>query len=206
MEKPMPKLLFLKRYNVDRLSPKKKQAKRKCGSANSQSLPRVICPIFQQYKSFFLEVVTAAGLSDVLTQLVIQKKAWDCMKTGRFLLVVLLIMAPLQYYWMNLLNSIKGSIWGAGFKRMLVDQIVGAPVFITLFFVVMGIFEGYTFSRAILKARTIFYPVLMNSYRIWPFVQLVNMSIVPVQFRFIFGQVISFFWSMYISYMMSKAG
>ena len=70
----------------------------------------------------------------------------------------------------------------------------------------MGLLEGHTLMGSISKAQKILYPVLVNNYRIWPFVQLVNMSLVPVHFRLVFLQVIALFWSMYISFMNAQAG
>uniref|UniRef100_A0A914ERX7 Mitochondrial inner membrane protein Mpv17 n=1 Tax=Acrobeloides nanus TaxID=290746 RepID=A0A914ERX7_9BILA len=117
----------------------------------------------------------------------------------------LVFMAPLQYNWIKLLNRIRGSGFNVGLKRMLVDQIFGAPIFTSYFFVMMGLLEGLKLNKSISRAKNVVGPVLLTNYKIWPIVQLVNLSLVPLHFRLVVLQTVALFWNMYISYMNSTA-
>uniref|UniRef100_A0A914E7W0 Mpv17-like protein n=1 Tax=Acrobeloides nanus TaxID=290746 RepID=A0A914E7W0_9BILA len=47
--------------------------------------------------------------------------------------------------------------------------------------------------------------VLIANYKIWPFVQFINMSLMPLHLRLVFVQVVSIFWNMYLSYENAKS-
>jgi hypothetical protein len=38
------------------------------------------------------------------------------------------------------------------------------------------------------------------SWRVWPIAQLINFAFVPLHFRVLFGNIVRFFWTIYLSY------
>lgn len=45
---------------------------------------------------------------------------------------------------------------------------------------------------------------LITGYKVWPFVQAINFTFVPVQLRANFVQGVSLCWNMYLSWMVNK--
>ena len=48
--------------------------------------------------------------------------------------------------------------------------------------------------------KTNLWPTLKMSWRVWPIAQLINFAFVPLHFRVLFGNVVRFFWTIYLSY------
>lgn len=49
-----------------------------------------------------------------------------------------------------------------------------------------------------------YFKTMLTAFKVWPFVQAVNFSLVPLQHRANFVQVVSLCWNMYLSWMSNK--
>ncbi len=84
--------------------------------------------------------------------------------------------------------------------RVACDQGLFAPTFIGIFLSSMAVLEGSSPREKLDKSyRT----ALTTNYMIWPFVQLVNFKLVPLEHRVLFVNVISIGWNCYLSYLNS---
>jgi protein Mpv17 len=72
---------------------------------------------------------------------------------------------------------------------MLADQSIAAPILTSSFIFVLQLVNGHSIESAVNKLRTSFVPVMSTNYKVWPLVQFLNMSVIPLQFRVIFVQV-----------------
>ena len=52
---------------------------------------------------------------------------------------------------------------------------------------------------ALEKCRTDFRDVAIMNWRIWPITNAINFGVVPLQFRVLVNQLVSFFWFAYLS-------
>jgi len=162
---------------------------------------------FRPSKSFLVQIASAgllASVSDVLCQLAVEKtEKWDVKRTGRFVFTVSCIVAPIQYRWFQMLqNRIKnGTNLTIGLKRMIVDQVVAAPVLTSLLLFTVNILDGNSVHTSISRTKTSFVPVISTNYKVWPFVQVVNFAFIPLQYRVVFVQFIGVFWNIYLSHM-----
>ena len=77
-----------------------------------------------------------------------------------------------------------------------------APTFIGIFLSSMAVLEGSSPSE---KLQRNYYNALSTNYMIWPFVQLVNFKLVPLEHRLLFVNGISIGWNCYLSYLNSSA-
>ena len=84
---------------------------------------------------------------------------------------------------------------------MAADQGLFAPTFIGVFLSSMAVLEGTPPSEKLEKS---YFEALKSNYLIWPFVQLVNFKVVPLQHRLLFVNVISIGWNCYLSFLNSK--
>jgi protein Mpv17 len=70
-----------------------------------------------------------------------------------------------------------------------------------LFFTYMTLMDGGSFGDCATKVRALLWPTLTRHWRVWPWAQMINFSMVPPQFRVLFGNAIAFFWNAYLSYL-----
>lgn len=85
--------------------------------------------------------------------------------------------------------------------RVAVDQGVFAPTFIGVFLGSMAVLEGTSPAE---KLERSYSSALTTNWMIWPFVQMINFKLVPLQHRLLFVNVISIGWNSYLSYLNSS--
>jgi protein Mpv17 len=102
--------------------------------------------------------------------------------------------------------------------RMSLDQLIVAPIFIALFIAYNSFYENKKFSSQMLispslipwkshimaKLRNSYWEVLKANWKIWPAVQCLNFSIVPLQYRLLFVNIVSLGWNAYLSVAANK--
>jgi protein Mpv17 len=85
--------------------------------------------------------------------------------------------------------------------RVACDQGVFAPTFIGVFLSSMAVLEGTSPKEKLAKSYS---DALLTNWMIWPFVQMVNFKLVPLQHRLLFVNVISIGWNCYLSFLNSS--
>jgi protein Mpv17 len=85
--------------------------------------------------------------------------------------------------------------------RVACDQGIFAPVFIGVFLGSMAALEG---SSPAEKLEKNYKTALLTNWMIWPFVQMVNFRLVPLEHRLLFVNGISIGWNSYLSYLNSS--
>uniref|UniRef100_A0A7E4V166 Mitochondrial inner membrane protein Mpv17 n=1 Tax=Panagrellus redivivus TaxID=6233 RepID=A0A7E4V166_PANRE len=159
-------------------------------------------------KNFVVQVLSSGLLactSDILCQKYVEKRrTWDPIRSARFAAIVTCCMAPMSYKWFQIIERLvpsgRASALKTGIKRMALDQILAAPVFTSVFLFNLNVLESRNFTNSLTKTATIFVPVITTNYKIWPLIQLINMSLIPLQYRVILVNFCGLFWNMYISY------
>uniref|UniRef100_A0A0N5AKP8 Mitochondrial inner membrane protein Mpv17 n=1 Tax=Syphacia muris TaxID=451379 RepID=A0A0N5AKP8_9BILA len=154
-----------------------------------------------------------AGAGDAISQVIIerrQRRNYDWIRTLRFAGIMSCLMAPSLYHWFKFLDSFRGSLYPI--KRVLIDQVFGAPVFTLSFLTSIKLMEGLPMDGVIVEARQKFWPILATNYKVklflllllcffvWPLVQLFNFYAIPLQYRIIFAQTVGIFWNAYLAY------
>lgn len=81
--------------------------------------------------------------------------------------------------------------------RVACDQLLFAPVAIGVFLSSMA-----TMERASVKERldNVWWPALKANWMLWPFVQVVNFTFLPLQHRVLFANIVSIGWNCYLSW------
>jgi len=133
---------------------------------------------------------------------------WDVQRSLKFGLVVSCAIAPIQYRWFKMLErkiTAKTKVL-TGLKRMALDQTVAAPILTSAFIFILQLVNGHSLDYAAGRVRSAFVPVMSTNYKIWPAVQFLNMSLIPLQYRVIFVQFIAIFWNIYLSSKVATAG
>lgn len=85
--------------------------------------------------------------------------------------------------------------------RVACDQLLFAPVMIGVFLSSMATMEG---ANAQARLEKTWWTALKANWMVWPFVQFINFTFMPLQHRLLFANVISIGWNSYLSWVNSQ--
>uniref|UniRef100_A0A183C0N4 Mitochondrial inner membrane protein Mpv17 n=1 Tax=Globodera pallida TaxID=36090 RepID=A0A183C0N4_GLOPA len=143
-------------------------------------------------KPFFIQIFSAGALAavgDILCQKLFEKRdKWDPFRTSRFALTTAIVIAGNKM-------SVR-----TGLKRVLADQSIIAPTLTAAFLFSVNFLDSFSAQSAVQRTKRIYFDVLVNNYKFWPFVQMVNLTVIPLQFRVVFVQFFSIFWNIFLSF------
>ncbi|RSH93113.1 hypothetical protein EHS25_007466 [Saitozyma podzolica] len=135
------------------------------------------------------------------------KHEYSLARTGRFAAFGML-MGPIIGGWMRILEKQLplrkgiGQRGGNGLqltKRVLADQLVMAPIGMVIFTSSMGFMEGKTPFEIKQKFSDVFVPALLANWKVWPVIQAVNFSLMPLPYRVPFQSTCGIGWVLYLS-------
>ncbi|KAK1755269.1 hypothetical protein QBC47DRAFT_212953 [Echria macrotheca] len=148
------------------------------------------------------------GLGDTIAQQAVDRvgpSQHDFKRTSRMALYGGVVFGPAAATWFKILQrrvSFPSSPNLTILARVACDQGLFAPTFIGIFLSSMAVLEG---SDPREKLRQSYGEALKTNYMIWPFVQLVNFKLVPLEHRLLFVNTISIGWNCYLSYLNSHS-
>lgn len=147
------------------------------------------------------------GVGDVAAQQFVDKKGLanhELARTGRMCLYGGVIFGPAAATWFKILQKhvVFKSANATILARVACDQGLFAPTFIGVFLSSMAVLEG---SSPAEKLNQSYREALTTNYMIWPFVQLFNFKMVPLEHRLLFVNTISIGWNCYLSYLNSAS-
>ena len=116
-----------------------------------------------------------------------------------------IIIGPIQRTWfLTLERFIPPTSKIQIVKKLIVDQTVYGPFIIFFFYSLSSTLAGKNLNDLKLLLQERYLKTIFTAYKVWPFVQAVNFSFVPLQHRANFVQVVSLCWNMYLSWMANK--
>ncbi|XP_016015167.1 mpv17-like protein [Rousettus aegyptiacus] len=123
----------------------------------------------------------------------------DWRQTGRVATLAVTFQANFSYMWLRLLErALPGRTPRAILAKVVCDQMVGGPVALTIFYTGMSVLQGKDDIFGDLKKK--FWNTYMAALMYWPFVQLVNFSLVPIQWRTTCSGLSAFLWATFLCY------
>ncbi|KAH7321311.1 putative integral membrane protein, Mpv17/PMP22 family [Stachybotrys elegans] len=160
-------------------------------------------------KPLLTSSVTTAILfatGDVTAQQAVEKrglKAHDFTRTGRMFLYGGAVFGPVATTWFGVLarNVVVKNRRVETLARVACDQLLFAPVMIGVFLGSMAKMEGVSAQERLEKT---WWSALKTNWMIWPLVQIVNFSYVPLQHRVLFANIVSIGWNSYLSFVNSQ--
>jgi len=120
---------------------------------------------------------------------------------------------PITHYWYNVLEKMYAIIAKAAniqssavelVVKLILDSTIFSSVTITGYFAVRSILEGTGLKGVSNKLKTRFVSTLFGAWRFWPLANAVNFWCVPMQFRVLYMNVLSLFWTGWLSYVNSQ--
>ncbi|XP_058798282.1 protein Mpv17 isoform X2 [Phymastichus coffea] len=148
------------------------------------------------------------GLGDQLAQNVIEKqpiKNVDFRRTAQFVAIGFCIAGPATRTWYGILDKYFGSKGAlVVLKKVSCDQLLFAPAFIIVLLSTIGLSQGNSIESVKSKLEDDYINVLINNYKLWPMVQIVNFYLIPLNYQVLVVQSVAVLWNTYISYITNK--
>ncbi|KAJ7386947.1 Mpv17 / PMP22 [Desmophyllum pertusum] len=154
------------------------------------------------YFDLFDSAVTA-GLANIVSQKIVKRGKSELVEYRSviaFSTFGFCVSGPLIHYFYERLDKIiPRKAPYAKYKRLLVDRGLFSPLFLLVFFYTVAILEGKSHKEAVMKIRQMYWTALKMSWRVWIVFQYVNLNYVPIQYRVLCGNMMSFLWSIYLA-------
>ncbi|XP_071455335.1 mitochondrial inner membrane protein Mpv17-like [Hetaerina americana] len=158
-------------------------------------------------------ILMSAG--DVLSQTAVEKKRFsemDPVRVARFGALGVVFMGPALWAWYQALHRFvgpggrgtKGRVI-LGLKKVFWDQVVLAPPFYAAFIIVNGAIQQKDWTSIRRSIDDNFKDVMINNWKLWPAVQFVNFSFVPLKFQVLFEQSFCLIWNTYLAWKMNRS-
>lgn len=132
-----------------------------------------------------------------------QKNRWDPRRT-RKMTATGVSVGVVCHFWYGFLDSrIVGRTLKDVAKKTVVDQLIGSPLNLAVFFATLTLLEGQSLKElGTVKDKAI--RLYIAEWVIWPPAQFVNFYFLPTRFRVLYDNVISFGYDIYTSYVAHK--
>ncbi|XP_321299.5 protein Mpv17 [Anopheles gambiae] len=147
------------------------------------------------------------GAGDVIAQGFIERKDWqsfDGMRAFKFFGIGFCVGGPGLRKWYGVLDRHIGTKGGSKavttLKKVALDQIVFAPIFLGTLIGTIGLLQGHNLAEIRHKLRHEYGDILLTNYYIWPWVQLANFYLVPLNYQVLLVQSVAVFWNTYLSW------
>jgi protein Mpv17 len=109
---------------------------------------------------------------------------------------------PITHVWYGTLEKIvkiQDPLIGL-IARIILDAIIFSPVTVSGYFTVRSILEGSGFQGAREKLEARFVSTVLGAWKFWPLANIINFGLIPLEFRVLYVNVLSLFWTGYLSY------
>lgn len=115
--------------------------------------------------------------------------------------VIGLGLGPGLLVWYKFLERVIGKeqTLKATLKKVALDQTIFAPVGLFSIMGAKSLLDGRSLEEFKTQLSNHYPEILVNNYKVWPAVQILNFSIVPLQFRVLIVQLVALGWNTYLA-------
>ncbi|KAL2841454.1 hypothetical protein BJY01DRAFT_9660 [Aspergillus pseudoustus] len=85
--------------------------------------------------------------------------------------------------------------------KIIVDQVIGGAWNTVALIVTMGVLRGQDYEAIKGEIQHGFWPILIAGLKLWPFVSILNFTVVPADKRLLVGNLFGVVWGVYLSLM-----
>ncbi|KAJ5368159.1 uncharacterized protein N7496_007919, partial [Penicillium cataractarum] len=85
--------------------------------------------------------------------------------------------------------------------KVIIDQTIGGTWNTVLFILTMGLLRGQHHELVFAQIREEFWPIMTAGFKLWPFVSVLNFTVVPVDQRLLVASLFGVVWAVYLSLM-----
>ncbi|XP_055377410.1 mpv17-like protein isoform X2 [Condylostylus longicornis] len=152
-----------------------------------------------------LQVSLLMGTGDIIAQRYVEKtqiSEINKTRTLQFCAVGLFGVGPCLRAWYGILDRVflkEVVYWKLAIKKVCVDQLIFAPMFIGLFTITISIIQGLNNNEIRKRFENEYIDIVLTNYKVWPAAQLVNFAFIPLNYQVLFVQFIAILWNTYLS-------
>ncbi|XP_060074215.1 mpv17-like protein 2 [Ylistrum balloti] len=111
-----------------------------------------------------------------------------------------LVIGPFCHYWYLFLDKwLPGKTIKVVLKKVIVDQLICSPIYISLFLLTTSILENKTWEEIKEETTSKGAILYLAEWIVWPPAQLFNFLILPTRFRVLYDNTISLGFDCYFS-------
>jgi hypothetical protein len=132
------------------------------------------------------------------------EKPYDWERTARFSFLGTFYMAPILHVWYGfLMRSFAGTSALVTVKRVALDQLVFAPIYLSGLFSVNMALEGQS-DKIEAKLRADLFNTIKANFSVWVPVMAIGFKFIPANLQVQYSNVVGFFWNIYLSFSLAK--
>ncbi|XP_031826199.1 mpv17-like protein 2 isoform X2 [Nomia melanderi] len=147
--------------------------------------------------------ISLSATGDVLEQhYEILKGEWDKFSTKRTKNMAISGMSVgiICHYWYKYLDvKLPGRTIDIVLKKVVIDQLICSPLYITMFFLTLAILEKNSWSELKNEIISKAYKLYIAEWIIWPPAQIFNFYFLPTKYRVLYDNTISLGYDVYTS-------
>eukprot|EP00240_Pyramimonas_obovata_P015535 CAMPEP_0118935612 /NCGR_PEP_ID=MMETSP1169-20130426/15739_1 /TAXON_ID=36882 /ORGANISM="Pyramimonas obovata, Strain CCMP722" /LENGTH=282 /DNA_ID=CAMNT_0006878669 /DNA_START=49 /DNA_END=897 /DNA_ORIENTATION=+ len=148
-------------------------------------------------------VLNLAG--DAISQLCFEQNGYDLKRALIFFVIGVGLVGPVLSVWYGTLGKLVTATGTTGaVTRLVLDQAVFAPAFVSLFFGTLLTLEGHP-QDIPGKLKQDWWPAVQTNWKIWIPFQFLNFRYVPPQLQVAAANIIALAWNTYLSFTGTKA-
>ncbi|XP_050504533.1 mpv17-like protein isoform X1 [Diabrotica virgifera virgifera] len=141
---------------------------------------------------------------DLIGQVFINKKKFrevDYIRTVRVgVLGATIIGTTVSSFFKILALTVDEKNKYVGIKKMLIDQLIFVPfIFLPLFMISVNVYVNCnSWKQTKEEMKNKYFSILLTNYKIWPLVQTLNFSYVPIPYQVFVTQSVAVLWNTYL--------
>ncbi|TMW43094.1 hypothetical protein DOY81_011823 [Sarcophaga bullata] len=144
-------------------------------------------------------VTISLGLSSAGDKYCGEIEKWDPKRTSH-MAVSGMTVGVICHYWYQFLDArLPGRSIQMVVKKILLDQFICSPVYISAFFVTLGILERKSKEEVLEEMKEKAWKLYAAEWMIWPVAQFVNFYWLPLKYRIFYDNMISLGYDVYTS-------
>jgi len=126
---------------------------------------------------------------------------FDFERSSHLAVVGLIYSGPISHFWYRVLESIVTlkHRWLNVVCKMFLDAVLFSPIAVGGYFSLRSALEGKDLDGILFKLQLKWMDAVTASWTFWPAANIINFSIVPVPFRVLYNNVLSFGWNAFMS-------
>jgi protein Mpv17 len=145
------------------------------------------------------------ALGDFLAQVFISGGPFDMKRFITLSAFGFLYHGPSGHYFYNWLDKqIPGTEGKIVALKVLIDQTLWCPIFMSVFFTYLGLCNGDSFGAIGNKIKTDLLSACQGSWKVWPLVHTVNFKFISTKHRLIFINGVQVAFNMFLSLIGTK--
>jgi len=112
---------------------------------------------------------------------------------------------PSGHYFYNWLDKqIEGTTGKVVALKVMIDQLIWCPLFMTVFFTYLGLVNGDSLATIGAKIKNDLFTAVQGSWKVWPFVHTINFRFISTKHRLVFINGVQIAFNMFLSILGSK--